>query len=44
MSNMNDKESREFLKEWNSPTLEFEWIHNNNITLHKKEFNKDLLR
>jgi len=43
MSNMNDKESREFLKEWNSPTLEFEWIHNNKITLHKKEFNKDLL-
>ncbi|ACX73537.1 hypothetical protein Metvu_1684 [Methanocaldococcus vulcanius M7] len=41
MANMGDKESREFLKEWESSKLEFEWIYNSKIIVYKKEFDKD---
>ncbi|AEF96427.1 hypothetical protein [Methanotorris igneus] len=36
-----DSSEREFLKEWESSELKFEWIYNTKIVLHKREFNED---
>ncbi|MDK2789960.1 MAG: hypothetical protein PWP15_467 [Methanothermococcus sp.] len=43
IANKHDSDEREFLKEWQSSKLEFEWVYGNKITLHKKEFNNDFI-